>query len=130
MSRFLSREWLEAARGEPFSQDFQGKNGGVVLEQVVTGSPDGTVVYRVHAGGGRAVIEWPVPDGAPGPDLRITSDWDTAVDVAAGRISTQRALMQGRLKLSGSPALPADRIGELAGADPVDAEVREATSWT
>lgn len=129
MPRFLSREWLEAARSDPFSEDFGGEKVALVLEQIVTGSPDGTVVYRVHAGGGRAVIEWPVPDGAPGADLRITSDWDTAVDVAAGRLSTQKALVQGRLKLSGSPAGLADHIGDLAGADPVDADLRQATSW-
>jgi hypothetical protein len=130
MPRFLSREWLEAARSDTFSQYSQGERVNLVLEQVVTGSPDGTVVYRVHAAAGRAVIEWPVPDGAPGADLRITSDWDTAVEVAAGRLSTQRALMQGRLKLSGAPAGWADRISDLAGADPVEAELRDATSWS
>ena len=122
MPRFLSREWLEQARGNP-------EKGAVVLEQVVTDGPDGTVVYRVHALDGRAVIEWPVSDGAPDADLRLTVDWATAVDVAAGRVSTQKALMQGRLKLSGSPAGLADRLEELAGVDPVSEDLRGATSW-
>lgn len=130
MARFLSREWLEQARSNPIPTDFQGESGALVLEQVVTGSPDGTVVYRVHARGGSALIEWPVPDAAGGPDLRLTVDWTTAVEVAAGRLSTQKALMEGRLKLSRSPDSGDGRISELAGADPVSDELRRATSWT
>jgi hypothetical protein len=130
MSRFLSTEWLEQARSNPIPEDFRGAEGALVLEQVVTGSPDGTVVYRVHAHAGRALIEWPVPDTDAAPDLRLTVDWPTAVEVAAGRLSTQKALMQGRLKLSGSPTGGADRIRELTGADPLSEELRRTTSWT
>jgi hypothetical protein len=124
MARYLSPEWLEAARSPVLD-----KGTALVLEQVVLGGPDGTVVYRVHAGAGGAVIEWPVPDGAPAADLRITVDWETAVAVASGEMSSQRALMQGRLKLSGNPAGLADSVGALVGADALDPELRKSTTY-
>jgi hypothetical protein len=101
----------------------------MVLEQVVTGGPDGPVTYRVEVAAGQARVVWPVPDGAPAPDLRITTDWDTAVSVARGQLSTQRALMEGRLRVKGSP----DRLGEVTAAigriDPVPAGVRDRTTF-
>lgn len=119
MARYLSADWFEAARTPVPSK-------AVVLEQVVRDTPDGTVVYRVHAGAGRAAIEWPVPDGAPEPHLRITSDWTTAVAVARGELSTQNALMQGKLRVSGNPTVAVD---EVAGADALPPEVRRTTTF-
>ena len=119
MARYLSADWFEAARTPVPST-------AVVLEQVVRDTPDGTIVYRVHAAAGRAAIEWPVPEGAPEPHLRITSDWATAVAVARGELSTQNALMQGKLRVSGNPTVTVD---ELAGADALAPEVRQATTF-
>jgi SCP-2 sterol transfer family protein len=75
--------------------------------------------------GDRSRVVWPVPGDAPPADLRITTDWETAVAVARGELSTQRALMQGRLRVSGSP----DRLGAAARTDPVPAGVRQSTTF-
>ena len=126
MARFLSPEWfaeVDAAAGPaPDAAD-------VVLEQVVEGAPGGPVRYRVELGGGRPRIVWPVPPDAPAADLRITSDWATAVALARGELSTQTALMQGRLRMSGNPQRLADTAAALQGADPVPASVRESTTF-
>lgn len=121
MPRFLSAEWLAAAAASPPPV----ASHLAVLEQRVTGGPDGTVVYRVLAGAAGAAIVWPVPDDAEPPDLRITCDWGTAAAIASGALSTQAALMEGRLKLSGNPSA----LSGLAGADAVPAALRAETSY-
>ncbi len=125
MARYLSAEWFaSAASPQPLRDPVR-----LVLEQVVRDTPEGTVVYRVEVAGDQARIVWPVPDGAPPADLRISTDWPTAVSVARGDLSTQRALMEGRLRVSGSP----DHLGEvsssLGGVDAVPAEVRTETTF-
>lgn len=125
MARYLSAEWFASAvSADPLPEPVV-----LTLEQVVRDTPDGTVVYRVEVAGAHARIVWPVPDGVPPADLRISTDWTTAVSVARGDLSTQRALMEGRLRVSGSP----DHLGEvsasLAGVDAVPAEVRKETTF-
>ncbi|HWE56051.1 MAG TPA: SCP2 sterol-binding domain-containing protein [Acidimicrobiales bacterium] len=137
MARFLSAEWFASvtSAGPPTATVVTAADGpptespespGLVIEQVVTATPDGTVVYRIAVAGGQARIVWPVPPDAPPADLRISSEWATAVAVAQGQLSAQRALMQGRLRVSGRPgglSAPAPAI------DPVPAEVRSATTY-
>lgn len=121
MARYLSAEWFAvAATPVPGRAD-------LVLEQVVTDTPDGTVVYRVEVVGEAARIVWPVPADARPADVRITSAWPTAVAVARGELSTQRALMQGKLRVSGRPHGP---TAPAAGVDAVPADVRSATTYT
>lgn len=126
MARFLSPEWFAevAGAGAPAAP-----HPVAVLEQVVEGTPDGSVTYRVEVSADRARIVWPVPERASGPDLRFTSDWSTAVAIARGELSTQRALMQGRLRVSGNPGKLAVLAGELQGPDPVPEGVRRATTY-
>lgn len=125
MARYLSAEWFDAAASSEASPG----TAGLVLEEVVRDTPDGTVVYRVEFAGGGSRVVWPVPEDAPPADLRISTDWDTAVSVARGDLSTQRALMEGRLRVSGSPAGLGDASTALAGVDPLPAAVRRATTF-
>ena len=127
MARFLSPEWFAevAAAAGPTG----GEPAEVVLEQVVEGSPEGPTRYRVEISSGRARIVWPVADEAPPADLRITSDWTTAVALARGELSTQTALMQGRLRMSGNPQRLADTAAALEGVDPVPPTVRASTTF-
>lgn len=124
MARYLSEEWFALVSSAPLPEP-----AIVVLEQVVRDTPDGSVAYRVEIGPSGARVAWPVPAGAPPADLRISTDWDTAVSVARGDLSTQRALMQGRLRVSGSPDQLAGATSTLAGLDPVPAGVRENTTF-
>lgn len=127
MALFLSPEWF--AQVDAGSAPADRAEPAAVLEQVVEGGPGGRITYRVEVGGDRARIVWPVPEGAAGPDLRVTSDWPTAVSIAKGEISTQRALMQGRLRVSGAASRLAELSGGLAGMDPVPAAVRRTTTY-
>lgn len=126
MAPYLSAEWFaEVSAGE----QAPGGPTVAVLEQVVEGTPEGQVTYRVELAEGGARIVWPVPEGAPGPDLRLTADWPTAVAIAQGQLSAQRALMQGRLRVSGDPGRLAELNSELQGLDPVPETVRRATTY-
>ncbi len=125
MARYLSAEWFaSAAPSDPLPEPVQ-----LVLEQVVRDTPDGTVVYRVEVAGSHARIVWPVPEDAPPTDLRISTDWPTAVSVARGDLSTQRALMEGRLRVSGSPDRLGDVSSSLEGVDAVPDQVRRETTF-
>lgn len=125
MARYLSEEWLAAAASsEPLPSPVS-----LVLEEAVRDTPDGTVVYRVEVSADGARIVWPVPPDAGDADLRISADWDTAVAVARGELSTQRALMEGRLRVSGTPGSLGDAATALAGMDPLPSPVRAATTF-
>lgn len=126
-ARYLSPEWFAAveAASPPPGPD----RPDVVLEQVVEGTPDGPVRYRVEVTGATARIVWPVaPDRAPA-DLRITSDWPTAVELAQGTLSAQSALMRGRIRVSGNPQHLAATAPALGGVDPVPPSVRAGTTY-
>lgn len=126
MALFLSPEWFgEVARATPGSD----RPVQAVLEQVVEGAPDGTVTYRVELAGGEARIVWPVPPDAPGADLRLTCDWATASSIAKGELSTQRALMQGRVRVSGHLGRLAEVAGDVQSLDPLPGSVRSCTTF-
>lgn len=126
MARYLSPEWFEEVRQAAGDDDF---SPDAVLEQVVADGPQGRVVYRVGVAEGRARIMWPVPDDAPDPDLRITCGWPTSVAIATGALSTQRALMEGRLRVSGNPGRLSELAGRTGGLDPVPEDVRRHTTY-
>jgi SCP-2 sterol transfer family len=131
MARFLSAAWfdeIESAStprsGNPDSDE------RLVMEQVVTGTPDGEVTYLVVVEGKRARVVRPSPDGyAAEVELTITCDWPTAAAIAQGRLSTQRALMQGRLRVRGNPTALLRRGAQLAGLDPIPNAIRKNTTY-
>ncbi len=130
MARFLSAEWFaEVARVAPPGAT---EGPSLVLEQVVHGTPDGEVRYRVIVSGETAHIET-APAQANGasiaPDLTIATDWVTAAAVAQGQLSAQAALMAGRLRIRGSLTRLASRSAELADLDPVPPDVRRHTTF-
>jgi SCP-2 sterol transfer family protein len=137
MARFLSEAWfdeIESACLEVADSRDLGSatdtDERLVLKQVVTGTPDGEVSYAVVIEGTGARIERRRgPDGSADADLTITCDWPTASAIAQGRLSTQRALMQGQLRVRGSPTEFLRRRGQLANLDVVPPEVRQNTTY-
>lgn len=134
MARFLSPEWFEDLQRQagptgPAGDDPTSSPGATVVEQLVRAAPDGDVVYRIEVSAGRARLVWPVAGDAPPPDLRITTDWTTAVALARGEMSTHGALVQGLLRFSGRPEGLGLSAEALAGLDPVPPEVRSETTY-
>ncbi|HEX4865088.1 MAG TPA: SCP2 sterol-binding domain-containing protein [Acidimicrobiales bacterium] len=141
MPRFLSAEWFDAIRvhaghHQPGDKDpaqpphsLHGPHPDrLVLEQVVTGSPEGNVRYFVVVENGNARLVEP-GFARQVADLTITTDWDTATAMARGELATQAALMQGKLRVRGNLTKLAGRAGELAGLDPIPEAIRKVTTY-
>ena len=132
MVRFLSEEWF-AAVSEQTSETRTGRGDGqaadpLVLEQVVTGSPDGNVRYFVIIENGAARIST-TSSPVDNADVTITCAWETATAIAKGELSSQTALMQGKLRVRGNLSKLSGRAGDLAGLDPVPEPVRKTTTF-
>jgi hypothetical protein len=125
MTRYLTAEWF----AEAGASDRPDPDAEMVLEQVVDGTPDGEVVYRVEVHRESSRLLWPVAPESPTADLRLRCDWETAVAIAQGEVSTQRALMDGRIRVSGDTRRLAKVRSDLAELDPVPPPVRRATTY-
>jgi putative sterol carrier protein len=129
MARYLSAEWfaeVAAARGTRPGLEGEPR---LVLEQIVRATPGGDVRYLVVIEGTEAVIEQPPTGEGPPPDLTISCEWGTATAIAQGHLSTQRALMQGRLRIRGNLARLSGKGADLSGLDPVPPDVRKTTTY-
>jgi len=127
VTEFLSAEWideLDAALGATASPG----GGPFALEQVVNEVPGrGVVRYRLVIADGTARVS---PASDAGVDVRLTTDYETAVSIAQGEANAQVALAHGRLRITGdSEALVrhADQLGRLAAAV---AALRTTTTFT
>jgi hypothetical protein len=137
VARFLSADWFDEIESASTSGTGSTSGAGstdpdqrLVMEQVVTGTPDGEVRYLVVVEGGRTHVVRPSPGDTPTEaELTIICDWPTATAIAQGRLSTQRALMQGRLRVRGSPTALLRRSARLAGVDPIPAAIRKNTTY-
>jgi hypothetical protein len=123
MARFLSGRWLEeaeAAGPEP------GADVELVLQQVVTGTPDGDICYQVLITGSGATLR---RGASLKPDMTFTSDYATASAIAQGRLSVQSALTEGLIRVGGNTSRLARKDARLAGVDPLPPALRESTSY-
>ncbi len=127
--RYLSLEWLDALTGEvEASTALQSlaKQHSIGVTQVVTGGPEGTVVYHLQVGDGAARFG----AGAADPeDVRMEQTWDTAVGVATGELNAQEAFIKGRILLTGSQQRLVDSQPVFGALDAVFATVRERTDY-
>jgi hypothetical protein len=105
-----------------------------VIEQVVRDVPGrGEVRYqfRVDAGGA-SVSEGPFlsdPEVAHRPDVRLTTDYETAVAIAVGRENAQIALARGRLRLGGDVDTLVRGAAALGALDDATAALRAVTTY-
>src|SRR6202011_384914 len=93
----------------------------VVLQQIVTDSPDGEVRYQVVVADGRAVL---TRDQSLEADATFTAGYATASSIARGELTTKAALLAGRIHVAGNMATLSSRQEDLSGLDPVPAAVR------
>jgi hypothetical protein len=130
--RYLSPEWIAAAgRALAVDADLGAALAGLELtvEQVVTGGPDGTVVWRLDVVDGHVALTAGVPTDASPPDLRFTTDYATAAAVAAGDLGAQRAFVEGRLRVGGDLSLLTAHQRAMAAVGDALAAVRAETSY-
>jgi hypothetical protein len=127
MARFLSPEWFGEAARPAAASGSDDRTVDLVVEQVVTETPYGEIRYQVVVAAGSPRIVAPGDRSLPA-DLTFTSSWDTAVGIASGRLSAQRALMEGRLRVQGNLSLAIDAT-QLSGLDALPTQVRATTTF-
>lgn len=131
MLAFLSPEWVaaldDAARADALLAEATATLG-LVLEHHVTDVPDapgGEVRYHLVLDHGAVSV---VAGAATDPTLRFTQDLATALAIAGGTASAQRAFMSGRLRVGGDLRALVDHPAVLASLHDVFAAVRARTA--
>jgi len=101
--------------------------GPLVIEQVVRDVPGrGVVRYRCEVSDAGTRV---VAGGDGRPDLRLTTDYPTAVAIARGHENAQSALADGRLRLGGDVEDLARHAAALAALRDATAELRATTTY-
>lgn len=99
MVAFLSQDWLDALRSS--TEGLPAAPGASALVQfVVNGAPEGSVVYSTQYDDGR-VVDAAVGKPAGDPDLTVTLTYGDAVQLARGDLELSAAYMQGTVKVEG-----------------------------
>lgn len=129
MARFLSREWIaeadEVAAASPQLAQATA-SAELVVQQVVTGGPDGEVAYVVSLDRGSVGLR---PGLTETPDVTLTVDWDTAVAMSTGALGAQEAFTTGRLQVRGEIGLMLRHGTALTGLNAVFAGLRDRTTY-
>ena len=127
MLSFLSPAWVaaldEAARASgPLAAGCEDLD--LVIEQRITGRPDGDVAFHLTLRHGRASV---TAGPAASPTITFVQDLATARSIASGEGSAQRAFMAGDLRIGGDLRILLDHQEVLAGIDDVFRSVRADT---
>jgi SCP-2 sterol transfer family protein len=117
VAEFLSDAWIAAFSAAvasiPHAID---SIDTLVVEQHVTGAPDGDVCYHIVFTDGHIDVQaGPSPD----PDIRMTTDYETAVAVHRGETNAQHAVAKGKMHVRGAFQVllrHADALNVLADA--------------
>ena len=129
MLRYLSLDWLDALGAEVAASDRvreAAAGRSIAVTQVVTGGPEGDVMYHLNVEDGDASFG---PGPAPGEQVRMVQDWETAVDVATGAVNAQEAFVRGRIRVMGDAQRLIEAGPLFAALDSVFATVRERTEY-
>lgn len=133
MPEYLSDDWISALDRALAASAGLGALAPLVVDQVVTGVPGrGDVRYRISVdgdGAGARPVHGSARDGAPPADIRLTTDYATAVAIARGAQNAQIALAQGRLRIGGNLEAVATYGRVLVALGDVAGELRDATTF-
>jgi hypothetical protein len=129
MPEFLSAAWIDAldAAARTAALPDEAADTSITVEQVVRDAPDGEVRYHLRLESGQARVQHGPADA---PDLRLHSDYDTAVGLQRGEINAQGALTAGRLKVQGRLEALRHASEALRTLQDVFTAVRAGTTFT
>jgi hypothetical protein len=134
VAEFLSDEWIAAldAAARAALRDGADDADLLAVEPVVCGVPGrGDVRYRVSCGTAVRAVTRPSDVSADdaSADVRIETDYATAVALARGQLNAQTALADGLLRVSGDLARLAAHASALARLGDLFASVRATTTF-
>ncbi len=125
--RYLTDEWLTAAAtayeaaGSPLPRATE-----IVVQQIVTDTPDGEVAYTIELSGQSVRLHTGRVDN---PTVSFTQSWHTACAIARGEQSAQAAFMDGLVRIGGATQVLVDNHDLLADVDDLLGELRQETSF-
>ena len=127
--RYLSLGWIRALSAEVGASEHMREvatHHTVGVTQVVSGGPEGDVVYHLQVADGNASFG----AGPAEPEhVKMEQDWQTAVDVATGALNAQEAFIGGQIRLFGDQQKLLDSQPVFGALDAVFAAVRERTDY-
>ena len=104
MSDFLTDAWF-AEIADRAASALVPEGVALTVEQVVEGDP--LIRWQLRLGPDGVELD---RDPSTDPDIRITTDRETATEIRAGKVSAQRAFLGGQLRIGGDiQALMANR---------------------
>ena len=126
MPDYLSEEWIAELDGALRAATIQ--SAAPLEMETVVHAPTGTIRYRVMLDdrGARARRS---REGDASADLRLTTDYATAVAIARGRENAQTALAAGRLQLGGDVNLLLRAGDTFAALDDLTGALRAGTTF-
>ena len=127
MIAFLSPDWLAAldaaAQADPaLAAATQGVT--LVVEQHISDAPSGDVCFHVTFDNGRVRV---TPGPATATSVSFSQDYATAMAIANGSESAQRAFMTGKLRVGGDLRALLDHQVAMAALNDVFSSVRDQT---
>lgn len=129
MARFLTDAWLGELNAAARGRD-PGRAGtadaSLVLQQVVTGGPDGERRYWVRLEGG--IVAFGSGEAAA-PDATFTQDYATAAALNRGELRAEDAFLAGRVRVAGNLAVLLAHRSVLTTLEDVFADVRVGTTY-
>lgn len=127
--RYLSLDWIDAVALEASSDAgvaAAAEHSDIGVTQVVTGGPEGTVIYALQVADGKLTFG----AGQAFPEhVRFEQSWDTAVAVATGALNAQEAFIQGRILLTGDQQRLLDNQDIFGAMSAVFDRVRDRTEY-
>jgi hypothetical protein len=128
VAEFLSEMWLHDLDDAVRASATVSVLAPLAIEQVVSGVPGrGEVRYRIRVDSDGARVT--TADASEPPDVRLSTDYDTAVAIASGRENAQIALARGRLRLGGDIEVLIRRADALGALEDATAALRDATTY-
>jgi hypothetical protein len=127
--RYLSLEWIDALSHEVANDARLAELAAahrIGVTQVVTGGPEGDVIYHLQVGDGSVRFG---PGPADPEDVRMEQSWATAVDVATGEMNAQDAFIRGHIRFTGDQQRLIDSQPVFGALDAVFSSVRERTEY-
>ena len=124
MARFLTTDWFDRVnRSSMAVADVT----DLVIEQRVSGTPDGDIVYWVEVVNGVLRVGRDAPSS--GATVVISTDYKTAVALATGARRAHDAFLQGRIKAAGDVTALRGLTAVVTGMSNALAAVRDDTTY-
>jgi hypothetical protein len=120
--QYLSDEWIEAANAavvglEPAADPFS-------VSYIVTGGPQGDRAYTLTLGPDAVGVR-----SGSGAAVGLRMSWDIARGIATSELSSQRAFLDGDIRIDGDPQALLGHGGGLAAVDERLADLRSRTQF-